>query len=214
MSKKRKSYPALCAWCKKVALIGGKQVPLKETGMKVSEFESHGICKPCADKMRAEYKQAQKTENPPVFVVDKPTWKKARQLVDPSYKGRKKPGVYYAVVTDVYKKLGGRIKRLARGNPSSKEWDAVIDMFRKFHDFLPSGVDPVEVETRTIPKILAALGRLEAVVYRSDKWGRPMTSYIHKFKAKDRPLLCTNADGTQLYIVGGSYKIEADGITG
>lgn len=214
MAKSKKKTVALCAWCKKIVIIDGKEVLLSDTRLKASEIESHGICWKCAEEMQASYKRVKATGNPPVFVVDKPIWTEAQALVQKGYKGKRQPKEFYAVVTDVYKKLGGKINRVARGNPSPKEWDAVISMFKKFHDFMPGGVDVIEVKTRTIPKALAAIGHVESIAYRSYKWTGHVETYFHKFKIADRPILATDADGKQLYIIGGSYRVKGEGIVG
>jgi hypothetical protein len=65
---------------------------------------------------------------------------------------------------------------------------------------------------RLIPPVLVELGRLMAVVYRSDKWvGRPRT-YIHYMK--DPPRLAADVEGRRLFVVGGSYRITEKGIEG
>lgn len=57
------------------------------------------------------------------------------------------------------------------------------------------------------------LGELVGLIYRTDKWqpGRPRT-YIHFME--DRPQLMSNLAGTQLYLVGGSYRLTRHGIEG
>jgi hypothetical protein len=57
------------------------------------------------------------------------------------------------------------------------------------------------------------LGQLAGLIYRSDKGqpGLPRT-YIHFMQ--DPPWLVSNIEGTQLYIVGGSYRVTRRGIEG
>ncbi|MND09928.1 hypothetical protein D3C83_336400 [compost metagenome] len=51
-----------------------------------------------------------------------------------------------------------------------------------------------------------------AVVYRSDKWvGHPRT-YIHYME--DPPRLVSDVAGRRLFVVGGNYRITAQGIEG
>lgn len=214
MAKSKKKLPALCAWCRKFVLIDGKEVPLSETGLKASEIESHGICRKCAEEIKADYAATKSAENPPPWATSRATWKKAESVVSRSYRGKKKPEEYYAVVADVYKQIGGKVKRKARGNPSPEEWDAVISIFEQFHKYWPTKVMPLDIDSRTIPAVLARLGELKGVIYISDKWGDGKQSYIHNFKASDRPILATDSDGTHLYILGGSYRIKPEGIVG
>lgn len=83
---------------------------------------------------------------------------------------------------------------------------------RLYREF--SGHEPDETETVTVPEIPRAvmvIGELEGVIYstvRDDEHER----YIHKFRAKSRPLLCVSPDGDQLYIVGGLYEFTDRGI--
>jgi hypothetical protein len=64
-----------------------------------------------------------------------------------------------------------------------------------------------------IPNVLVKLGQLRGVIYSSDKeqCGRPRT-FIHFMETP--PLLASDADGKQLYIVGGKYRVTSRGIEG
>ena len=65
---------------------------------------------------------------------------------------------------------------------------------------------------RIVPPVVVELGRLAALVYRSDKWvGRPRT-YIHVLE--DPPRLVSDPAGRRLFIVGGSYRVTSRGIEG
>jgi hypothetical protein len=61
--------------------------------------------------------------------------------------------------------------------------------------------------------VVVELGELVGLIYRSDKWqpGQPRP-YIHLMQ--DPPRLVSNVEGTQLYILGGSYRITEHGIEG
>lgn len=64
-----------------------------------------------------------------------------------------------------------------------------------------------------MPPVVVELGELAGLIYRSDKWqpGQPRT-YIHFME--EPPRLVSNIDGTQLYLVGGSYRVTPRGIEG
>jgi hypothetical protein len=57
------------------------------------------------------------------------------------------------------------------------------------------------------------VGRLVGVIYRSDRRtpGRART-YLHVMR--DPPRLVCDTSGTQLYVVGGSYRVTQRGIEG
>ena len=87
-----------------------------------------------------------------------------------------------------------------------------IDLYRAFNHVGPSRVITIG-HSRVIPPIVVELGELVGLMYRSDKGqlGQPRT-YIHQME--DPPRLVSNIEGTQLYIVGGSYQVTARGIEG
>ena len=72
-----------------------------------------------------------------------------------------------------------------------------------------SGAAPIDRASRRV-----ALGELLGVIYRSDRLGaeRRPRAYIHLMRTP--PRLVSNVDGTQLYIVGGRYRVTPRGIVG
>jgi hypothetical protein len=89
---------------------------------------------------------------------------------------------------------------------------AGCSLYRRFHRFDADRCATARMRLR-IPDVLVRLGRLKAVIYTSDKGkrGRPQT-YIHFMQRP--PCLACDTDGTQLYIVGGRYRITERGIEG
>ena len=85
-------------------------------------------------------------------------------------------------------------------------------LYRAFNGFAPPRVVTVH-HSRVIPPIVVELGELVGLMYRSDKGqpGQPRT-YIHRMEHP--PRLVSNIEGTQLYIVGGSYQVTPRGIEG
>ena len=67
--------------------------------------------------------------------------------------------------------------------------------------------------SRVMPPVVVQLGELVGLIYRSDREQprRPRT-YIHFME--DPPCLVSNTQGTQLYLVGGSYRVTVRGIEG
>ncbi len=85
-------------------------------------------------------------------------------------------------------------------------------LYETFRGFAPERVRLVR-HYRLMPPVVAELGELVGLIYRSDK-GRPgrHSTYIHFME--DPPLLASNASGSQLYLIGGNYRITARGIEG
>lgn len=87
-----------------------------------------------------------------------------------------------------------------------------MELYQAFNGFEPSRVEKVH-HPRVIPPVVVELGELMGLIYRSDKGqpGQPQT-YIHRME--NPPRLVSNIEGTQLYIVGGSYHVTPRGIEG
>lgn len=85
-------------------------------------------------------------------------------------------------------------------------------LFRRFHRFAPDRVVRVPAP-RTLPGVLVRLGKLRAVVYRSDKGrqGKPLT-YVHFMEHE--PWLACDSGGRQLYVLGGDYRVTERGLEG
>jgi len=100
----------------------------------------------------------------------------------------------------------------AQGGESEEGLLRGMDLYRQFNHFRPSKAIRVH-HSRLIPPVVVELGELAGVIYRSDKGqpGQPMT-YIHFMQ--DPPRLVSNVEGTQLYLVGGSYRVTPRGIEG
>jgi hypothetical protein len=95
---------------------------------------------------------------------------------------------------------------------SRQNLEGAQTLFRIFHRF-PA---PVVIRLpcrRIIPKVLVQLGSLRGLIYSSDKGSRgcPKT-YIHFMERP--PKLACNPNGTQLYILGGRYRVTPRGIEG
>ena len=85
-------------------------------------------------------------------------------------------------------------------------------MYHRFNRFPPDRKLRVQ-HNRLMPPVAVELGELSGIIYRSDKWqpGEPRT-YIHFME--DPPRLVSNVEGSQLYVVGGSYRVTERGIEG
>ena len=86
-------------------------------------------------------------------------------------------------------------------------------LYRRFNGF--GAAQAIKVRHRRLmPPVVVELGPLAGLIYRSNKGepGRRSRTYIHLME--DPPHLVSNVEGTQLYIVGGRYRIGARGIEG
>lgn len=89
------------------------------------------------------------------------------------------------------------------------EADRVADLVERFkgHDAEILG----KVNLPPIPSHLGVIGELDGVLYTTQRDG-VIEKYIHKFAAKDKPLLCVSPDGSSLHLIGGRYTFTERGI--
>lgn len=82
-----------------------------------------------------------------------------------------------------------------------------VALFKRFQDRAPK-----EGEILALPAIaaqpLAVVGELKGVIYKAAGDGK---DYIHRFKAKDRPVLAVSHDGLQAFILAGGYRFTYRG---
>lgn len=105
-------------------------------------------------------------------------------------------------------------RRTPRSNPRpfvGDELERARDTFNMWHEFDSHKLERVAVPSRTIPRHLVKLGEVVRIDYKSNKWeGQPVT-YTHSTK-RPRPLLVTDPDARQLFLVGGKMRPTADGL--
>lgn len=87
----------------------------------------------------------------------------------------------------------------------------VKEAIERFKDF--TGMDPQHVDEYFVnnPDVGFVVGSLDGVLYSTVREGKA-ESYVHKFKKKSRPLLCSSHDGKTLIILGGEYDFTDRGI--
>lgn len=79
-----------------------------------------------------------------------------------------------------------------------------------------TGHDVGHAEVAEIPWMkrntaLTVIGRCDGVLYETVRDGRT-ERYIHEFAKGDAPLLCVDASGRQLFLIGGRYDFTEKGI--
>lgn len=89
-----------------------------------------------------------------------------------------------------------------------KKIKRAIQIFKDFRGDDPDYVDTIHVEDYSVAMVI---GTLDAVMYTTVRDGKK-EQYIHQFKARARPLLCTSYDGKQLLLIGGHYNFTERGI--
>lgn len=107
--------------------------------------------------------------------------------------------------------VGGPAGPSASDVPSQHDRRATT-LYQTFNGFAPTRMTNVHY-SRIVPPVVVQLGELMGLIYRSDKHkpGQPST-YIHFMEVP--PTLASNAEGTQLYLIGGNYRVTSRGIEG
>lgn len=67
-----------------------------------------------------------------------------------------------------------------------------------------------------VSRVMVRIGHCSQLNYLSDKFDGRMREYYHRFKRAPEVLVCNRpqADGTEIIILRGKFKIESAGITG
>ncbi len=87
-----------------------------------------------------------------------------------------------------------------------------IDFRREFHWGIPAR----RLKRRKVspePKVLAELGELVSVTYRTRKRGESAQFFEHEFEGR-KPRLGMDVRNKRLHLVGGTYTVTKEGITG
>lgn len=80
-------------------------------------------------------------------------------------------------------------------------------LFKRFHECDPKAGEIVKLSP-IAGQHLAVVGILKGVIYQAVGDGK---DYIHKFPAKNRPVLAVSSDGSQAFILAGGYRFTARG---
>lgn len=99
-------------------------------------------------------------------------------------------------------------KRRAKNPVPRGKVAAASDLYRRFRDQNPDAVDEIEID---IPDVGIVVGKCDGILYTTQRGGKT-ERYIHRFKGRAKPLLCSTSDGKQLFFVGGNYTFTELGI--
>lgn len=112
--------------------------------------------------------------------------------------------------------MSGRVPPSSRSKyraPFSRNAQAAkaARLFEKFTGHDASANDSITITVPALPKVAAIIGDLDFVGYTTVRDG-VTESYIHKFAARDKPMLCVTPDGRQILVLGGAYRFTERGI--
>ena len=129
-------------------------------------------------------------------------------------KGQGGSKAYKAQLQGIIDKASGAIHKIkAKPNPRGSEYSAnralsneaeAKKLYETFH-----GKDPAKAVRVALKesRVVVKLGSLQGVIYHDG-----VARYVHIFKGTSRPTLAVSPDGKQLYVLGGAYRVGANGI--
>jgi hypothetical protein len=83
------------------------------------------------------------------------------------------------------------------------------DLYERFSGHDPEAIGKVKLPP--IPRVGVAVGTVDGILYSTVRDGQ-LQKYIHKFRAKDKPLFVVSPDGKQLFLIEGRYTFTERGI--
>jgi hypothetical protein len=90
--------------------------------------------------------------------------------------------------------------------------DQIAQAKRLYEKFTGHTADECgSVKVPKVPPVGVCIGDIDGVLYTTVRDGK-VEKYIHKFRAKDKPLFVVSPDGTQLWLIGGAYDFTERGI--
>lgn len=128
---------------------------------------------------------------------------------------KKKRAVHTAkkkVVKNTAKKKSVRRNATQPRAVVEKALNAADSFYSNFH-WGRDAKSVLKTQVKQIPEVLVSLGELHAIEYKAAKGERGKETYRHVFH-KEKPIVCCDPRGRDLYIVGGSYHITERGIEG
>lgn len=99
--------------------------------------------------------------------------------------------------------------KIRRAKPSASDIERGFNLYERFTGDPERRAETIQIPP--LPKAVAVIGELDGVLYTTIRDG-VKEKYIHKFAAKDKPVLCISPDGRQIVLVGGNYVFTERGI--
>lgn len=94
------------------------------------------------------------------------------------------------------------------GATRAKQAARAVKLFRAFRGRNPHGTKEI-IEIEADKTVAVEIGALVGVIYLKEGGKVP---YCHRFNSRNRPVLFSSFDGSQLYILAGGYRLTGRGI--
>lgn len=137
---------------------------------------------------------------------------KIATLREEGYPGRQAIAVAYTELRDAMGKAGRRVPADLTESRSAPKKDVrlerAIELYTAFREEHPEYLQDVPLPADTVGVVM---GRCLAVRYETTINGKT-EKYEHEFSGSAAPLLVSGAEGKQLYLLGGWYRVGPRGI--
>lgn len=108
--------------------------------------------------------------------------------------------------------MSGRVPPSSRAKSRGYSTDEVGRAVRLYERFTGHDAEELGVfQLPDLPSTATVIGECDGVLYTTVRDGET-EKYIHRFRSRDKPLLCVSPDGRQLILVGGRYVFTEKGI--
>ncbi len=94
---------------------------------------------------------------------------------------------------------------------ASSQRAKAANLYERFTGHDAEEIGTVNISPLKDGEVLAVIGECDGVLYTTVRDGVE-EKYIHEFRKSDKPLLCVNADGTQIHLIEGRYLFTEKGI--
>lgn len=104
-------------------------------------------------------------------------------------------------------KQTGRHKGVIK-NPRGRQFKRAVSLYRDFTGENPRYLEDWDV---IVPLVAMEVGKVTGIMYKARVDGT-VQEFLHEFTGRSRPILAASADGRQLLLLGGDYKMTERGI--
>lgn len=113
----------------------------------------------------------------------------------------------------LYPPIPSSHKNTRKNNPVAQSKNVQIQRASELYENF-SGHDAEVVQTLEkphFPDVLIEIGDVDGLLYTTTRDGQ-VERYVHEFHKDAKPLFCVNADGSQIFFIGGEYDFTERGI--
>jgi len=157
--------------------------------------------KPRRDRKTGRFLPLRKRRNP--------TFKTGKPKPGTRAASSKRRGVVKQKTTPSYTiKQTGKHKGVLKNPTGGRQYKKAVSLYRDFTGENPRHLEDWDV---IVPSHAMEVGKVTGIMYKARVDGK-VQEFLHEFTGRSRPILAASADGRQLLLLGGDYKMTERGI--